>query len=171
MIEAQIASTPALRDIARGTTSGPWIEHVTPVIQEASGGLSSDREFAAMRTAYGATGGIARGDDLARLLEDSQRGDFVSLARLIVSGQVFCLDWHHNSWVPMFQFDLRDLSINQGPRRVRAELGNEFDGWSLGAWFARSNSWLNGRRPVDLLDSNLSAVLEASRADRFIAAG
>ena len=171
MIEAQIASTPALRDMARGTTSGPWIGHAGPAIQEDLGGLSSAREFAAMRIAYMATGGIARADDLTRLLEDCQRGDFVSLARLIASGQVFGLEWHCSSWVPMFQFDLRDLSIKQGPGRVRAELGNEFDGWDLGAWFARPNSCLNGRRPVDLLDSNLSEVLKASRADRFIAAG
>ena len=38
-------------------------------------------------------------------------------------------------------------------------------------WFAACNSWLDDRKTVDLLDSNLQGVLKAARADRFIAAG
>ena len=71
----------------------------------------------------------------------------------------------------MFQFELRDLSVKQGPRKVLAELSPVLDGWALAAWFARPNSWLNDRSPVDTLDSNLAAVLAAARADRFVASG
>lgn len=133
--------------------------------------VPSDRDFFEMRAAYQATGGTARGDDLARLLEDHRRGDSVSLARLIVSGEVFGFEWQRLFWVPMFQFELRDLSLKPGPRRVLAELACEFDGWTLAIWFSQPNCWLNERRPVDVLDSNLPAVLGAARADRFIAAG
>jgi hypothetical protein len=124
-----------------------------------------------MRQAYRATGGIARGEDLARWLEDRQLGDFVTLARLIVSGVVFSFEWQDAFWIPMFQFDRHDLSVRPGPQRVLAELAADFDGWSLAVWFAEPNSWLADRRPVDLLESNLDAVLQAARADRFIAAG
>lgn len=34
-----------------------------------------------------------------------------------------------------------------------------------------TNSYLGGHRPVGLLESNLPAVLDAARADRFIAVG
>ncbi len=71
----------------------------------------------------------------------------------------------------MFQFELRDLSVKPGPRRVLAELKPVFDDWGLAVWFVQPNSWLQTMRPLDLLDSDLTGVLEAARTDRFIAAG
>lgn len=131
------------------------------------------RDFAAMRETYRASGGIARGDDLARMLSQRQAGDFVSLAMLVLERDVFAFQWQQSFWVPMFQFDLRDLSvqINPNARRVTSVLVDQFDGWALAVWFALPNNWLDGARPVDMLNSNLPAVLEAARADRFIAAG
>ena len=131
----------------------------------------SSAGFAALLTAFRASGGTARGDDLARLLEDRQCGDFVSLAKLIAAREVFGFEWRQALWIPMFQFELRDLSIKPGAQQVLVELGRTCDGWTIAAWFVRTNSWLGGRSPVDLLDSDLSEVLDAARADRFIAAG
>jgi len=125
----------------------------------------------ALRAVFRRTGGLARGDDLARLLEDRQLGDFVSLARLIASGDVFGFEWQTMFWVPMFQFELNDLSLRWNAHSVAAELSGVFDGWRLAAWFAQPNSWLDDRSPVDLLNSDLTAVREAARADRFVAKG
>jgi hypothetical protein len=146
------------------------LESATPGVDEAIGELPADREFAAMCTAYRATGGVARWVDLARLLGGQRYGGCISLPRLIASGDVFEFEWRQTFWVPMFQFELPDLLIKQGPRRIRAEIVNEFRGWFLATWFARPNAWLRDRRPVDLLDADLPAVLAAARADRFTAA-
>ena len=129
------------------------------------------REFDAMLVAYRATGGIARGDDLARLLQECGRGDYVGLARLIVSRVVFAFRWHDMLWIPMFQFRLRDLAIRSGNRQVLAEIPADVEGWALAAWFARPNGLLNDEKPVDLLDADLPAVLNAARAERFVGAG
>lgn len=128
-------------------------------------------QFLALRAAYRAHGGLARGDDLARLLEDNQRGDFVTLARLIVARQVFGFEWHGCLWMPLFQFELHDLSVREAPQRVLAELGSVFDNWSLAVWFTQPNVWLCEQRPIDALGKNLPAVLDAARADRFVANG
>ncbi|MEQ1685044.1 MAG: hypothetical protein ABL916_15460 [Burkholderiaceae bacterium] len=126
-----------------------------------------------LRTAYRASGGIARGDDLARFLNEHHSGDFVSLAMSILEGELFAFQWQQAFWVPMFQFDLRDLWVKPNPnaRRVLTELAGEFDGWALALWFAQPNDLLHGARPVDLLDASLPDVLQAARTDRFIAAG
>ena len=134
-------------------------------------GLPNGREFLALNAVYRPTGGLARREDLARLLDDHRFGDFISLAALLDSGEIFGFEFRRNFWVPMFQFELRDLSSKPGARQVREELAAAFDGWPLAAWFAGTNAWLNSRRPVDLFDSDLPAVLDAARADRFIAAG
>jgi hypothetical protein len=141
------------------------------VTDDEIGDSPSDTGFIALRAAYRASGGTARGDDLARLLEDCRNTDFDSLTRLIVSGKAFGFDWNHLFWVPMFQFDLNDLTLKQGSVQVVAELAKSFEGWTLAAWFVQRNSWLNQRRPVDLIDAHLHEVLAAARADRFVATG
>jgi hypothetical protein len=130
-----------------------------------------DEEFVALRDAYRASGGVERGDDLARWMEGCSSGDFVSLARLIVAGEVFSFEWHHSFWIPMFQFELPGLRLRDGPRRVLAELAPAFDGWRLAQWFVQPNDALATQRPLDLIDHQLDAVLAAARADRFVAIG
>jgi hypothetical protein len=138
---------------------------------EFPGRPPSDLEFVALRAAYRTSGGVARGDDLARTLWDRQGGDYVSLARLIVAREIFCFRWGDSFWLPMFQFERGELSIKPGLGQVLGELTGAFDGWNLAVWFAQSNAWLHGARPVDLLDSDLPAVREAARADRFVVNG
>ncbi len=130
-----------------------------------------DDAFESLRLAYQGVGGLALGDDLARLLEDRDRGDYVSLARLIASNRVFGFEWQHGFWIPMFQFDLSDLSARRGLRQVLGEMSAGIDGWRLAAWFVAPNARLTQGRPVDLLDTRLADVLRAARADRFVVAG
>lgn len=129
------------------------------------------QDFDAIVGAYKTNGGTARADVLAMLLEEKNKGNFVSVVRRIVSGDIFSFEWQNHFWVPMFQFNLHDLSVKQEVRRVVYELSAVLDNWTLALWFAEPNSWLKGRRPVDLVDSHFSEVLHAARADRFVATG
>jgi len=131
----------------------------------------SEHGHAMLAEAFRPTGGMALGDDLARLLEYLDHGDFISLARHIAAHTVFGFTWRERLWIPMFQFELRDLSVQAASRAVLAELGHAFDGWALACWFAEPNPWLGAQRPVDVLHSEHSAVCEAARADRFALQG
>jgi len=135
------------------------------------GSEPSDAGFGALAAAYTDSGGLAHGDALARLLDEHHTGDHASLARLIGAGHVFGLRWRGEFWLPMFQFAAADLSLREPVRRVLTEFGDTFDGWALAIWFVHPNSWLHGRRPVELLDTQLEAVLEAARGDRYVANG
>ena len=127
--------------------------------------------FEAMIGAYKTSGGTARADELALLLQEKSKGKFLSVANRIVSRDIFSFEWQSHLWVPMFQFNPHDLSIKQEVRRVVHELAAVLDNWTLAQWFAEPNAWLKNRRPVDLVDSHFSDVLYAARADRFVAAG
>lgn len=150
---------------------GTSIEQVTQAPDEKNAGLAGDRDFAAVRAGCQASGGAVRESDLAGWLEKRQLGNAVSLAKLIISGNIFGFEWQGNFWIPMFQFDFRDLSIRQAPRKVRAELGGAFDGWALAVWFVQPCVWLNGQSPLALLEADLPAVLEAARSERLVATG
>ncbi|MEO8153677.1 MAG: antitoxin Xre/MbcA/ParS toxin-binding domain-containing protein [Rhizobacter sp.] len=164
---ARIPASVLQMNTGRDTPPQP----IAPVRKTDLSSTPSSQGFIALLVAYRATGGTTPGDELARLLGEHQRGDFASLAGHIASHEIFGFEWRSTLWIPMFQFDLRDLAIKPGSRQVLAELAKVFDGWGVAAWFAQPNSWLNGRSPVDLVDSQLGAVLDAARADRFVAAG
>lgn len=159
---------PARASVASAFARGPRMRSAPP---GAIAGWQDELAFAALNLAYRARGGIARADDLGRLLADHGPGTFISMAKLFADEEIFGFEWRGSLWVPMFQFALGDLSMKPEPRRVRAELGEEFDGWTVSAWFVEPNVWLAQQRPIDLLETGLGAVLDAARADRFVAAG
>jgi hypothetical protein len=145
------------------------VEHPAPSLRNSLGGLPEDRDFGLMLARYQASGGLARGDDLARWMEAVHHGSFMSLAKLMASGEMLSFLWHDTPWVPMFQFEPGGLSLRPGPQEVFAVLAGTFDGWALAVWFTQPNDRLLGHSPVELLDSDLQAVLTAARQDRFIA--
>lgn len=127
--------------------------------------------FNALIDAYKSNGGTVRADDLALLFEAQGKGNFDSVAQRIVSRDIFSFEWQAHRWVPMFQFNAHDLSVKHEVRRVVHELAAVLDNWTLAEWFTQPNVWLKDRRPVDMVDGHFSFVLDAARADRFVAAG
>ncbi|WP_310383432.1 antitoxin Xre/MbcA/ParS toxin-binding domain-containing protein [Roseateles sp.] len=54
------------------------------------------------------------------------------------------------------------MALHAGAQHVRAELPQPWSDWAVAAWFAAANAHLEGQRPVDRLDSDLDAVLQAA---------
>ena len=107
-----------------GSATGRSLGPVPAMGRRLQASAADDAEFAAMRSAYHATGGFARGDDLARVLEDFGRGNLATLGRMVVAGEVFGFEWRHTLWIPMFQFTAghgAQARAEGGARR--AELG------------------------------------------------
>ncbi len=132
------------------------------------GDSPDERSFVALCDAYLPTGGVAWGEDLDRILRGCAPER--SLARLLASRKVLAFAWRREIWVPMAQFIPISLELKPSFQQVWSELVG-LEEWDVAAWFARSNTWLAGRRPADLFDVDLRAVLDAARADRFISVG
>ena len=127
------------------------------------------RDFEAMLAAYMWSGGIARHQEVTTRLQEESNGGPSNLGKLIDSHAVFAFDWRGGLWLPMFQFKQPEMYVKPQARKVLAELAGVFDGWSMAVWYLQQNSWLEDRRPIDLLDKHPAAVLVAARGDRFIA--
>ena len=127
------------------------------------------RDFDTMLADYMWSGGIARHQEVASRLEETHAGTSSSLQRLLDSHAVFAFDWRGSLWLPMFQFQQPGMFVKPPSRKVLSELAGVFDGWSLAVWYLQPNTWLDNRRPVDMLDTHPAAVLAAARGDRFIA--
>jgi hypothetical protein len=79
-------------------------------------------------------------------------------------GRVFAVLHRGTTYFPGFQF-----TAEGQPLPIIAEivsiLGDIRPGWELALWFAASNGWLSGKRPVDVLLTSPAAVLEAARRE------
>lgn len=137
---------------------------------------SADQQFVVMLDAYRESGGLCRAQELRDLMGRSTAvggRDAGALNRWIRRREVICFEWQANAWLPWFQF--KGLGISPSPQPhahlqpVLAELNAVYDPWELACWFARPNPWLSGCMPVDALLASLPEVVQAARADRFIA--
>jgi hypothetical protein len=121
--------------------------------------------------AFQRTGGLASGAELTFLLRRRTSQPSSMLARWIVERRVVNFGWKGEYLLPMFQFDKADMTVRRHVSRVLDEFDGTFDDWDLATWFALPNTWLGDDAPVDALPLNPHGVLEAARADRFIARG
>lgn len=130
-----------------------------------------DRAFIALHNAYRPHGGLMRVHRPAADTTAASAGQTRVVSDLVDAGELFALWWYDALWIPMFQLHMPAVVVAAKPQRVVAELGSGFDGWALAGWFVRPNSWLADNSPIECLGSRLPAVLDAARADRFVATG
>lgn len=76
-------------------------------------------------------------------------------------GRIFSVEHCGRIYFPTFQFDRtgKPLPIIA---KVIEHLGVDEKGWQLALWFLTNNGWLGGRRPIDLLESDPDAVVDAA---------
>ena len=130
-----------------------------------------DDDFVAMLGAYRCSGGLARADEVVSRLEQGRGPGLATLARWVVERNVISFEWRGETWLPWFQFKPAGHVPAPALVAVLAELSAVYDGWELAHWFARPNSALAGRTPVDVIGADADAVRQAARADRFVAKG
>jgi hypothetical protein len=135
------------------------------------GGAHGRSRLSAMECAFLPTGGIVSGERLSQLLRHGLDQPISVLARWIVDRLVVSFEVHGQIWLPMFQFEPSTLRLRPGVLRVIEELRGVFGDSELAEWFAHPNSWLEGQSPASAIARDEQAVLDAARADRFVAAG
>ena len=131
----------------------------------------ADHQFVAMLNAYRASGGLGRIQEILRMLQSHDASPTLTLARWILKRNVICFEWRSITWLPWFQFRAADMDPQPELAPVLAELAPVFDSWEMANWFAQPNAWLANCAPVDSLNGNPPAVVQAAHADRFVAAG
>jgi len=122
-----------------------------------------------MDSAFGAQAGWVSGDEMSRRLRRHCDQPISVLANWVTKREIVNIARHSGTLIPVFQFGSPDLHIRPVVQAVLAELGSVFDDWEIAVWFAQPNAWLHQQRPLDLAASDDDAVIDAARADRFIA--
>ena len=153
-----------------------WIEPVTrqstarapyPVTPQRL----EDRQFVQMERAFRLNDGMACSGEVLTLLRRRCDQPISRLARWIVAREVVNFVWQSNRMLPLFQFELSTMTLRPPVTAVVRELVDVFDDWNLALWFAQPNAWLDDHAPVEIVNVDARAVLDAARADRYVASG
>jgi hypothetical protein len=132
---------------------------------------AAEDPMAAMMRVYEGAGGLVGSDELMLLLRKRTAQPISLLARLIVAHGVVSFEWQSQRLLPLFQFETPYMSVRSSVSAVLAELSGTFDDREIAIWFATPNGWLNEAAPLHVINVDRTAVLNAARADRFIARG
>jgi hypothetical protein len=130
-----------------------------------------DSLFIALLNGFRRTGGLWRLSALQLMRRDAWGTSVLeALPARVADRKVLGITWNHESWVPDFQFGTHG-AIKPVVAAVFLELMTSHDPWELATWFITPSTWLQHLRPIDLLEMAPARVLEAARADRYVANG
>jgi hypothetical protein len=78
-------------------------------------------------------------------------------------GRVLAVEHHGSTYYPAFQFDAHGRPHPAIADVLKHLNAPSMTAWQQTLWFTTANGWLDGRRPVDLLESEPTAVVAAAR--------
>jgi hypothetical protein len=136
---------------------------------QASHLRQADHQFVQMLNGFRESGGLARLQEVAQLCACRGRPDIETLSTNLGRKEIICFEWQSHAWLPLFQFNISDMRLCSQVQPVISELSCIYDPWELAFWFSQPNAWLANRAPADALLSDPATVLQAARADRFVA--
>lgn len=133
---------------------------------------TADASYESMVRGYRSTGGVLRRAEILRQMREVYSQPLSVFARWTIQREIVSFACDSQHLVPIFQFDLPSMKLRPEVRAIACELVPAFDEWEVALWFVQPNTWLpDAAAPVDYIDSDPEAVLQAARADRFIATG
>lgn len=161
-MQMQSNLAPAGESFSAGSASNFDVVRATQM--PSQGAHHRDIHFLELLSAYRSTGGIGAGSELAARRPMT---GLSGLARAIASREVISFGWGGHVWLPMFQFEQRELEVRMPARALIGELVDALDDWEMADWFVEPNAWLKDKSPLSLMDTDYASVLDAARALRF----
>jgi len=117
-------------------------------------------ENAALRQEFIRAWPSLRSGEVHTLSGRTSRNAALTASRWKGQKKLFAVPFGGHDRYPAFQF--KDGRPQPVVGRVLARLGGRLSPWQTAFWFVAENGWLAGRRPVDLLDADPDAVVEAA---------
>jgi hypothetical protein len=128
----------------------------------------ADHQFIGMLDAYRRSGGLARLQELANLGGNGTSVDLAKLATCISRRELICFEWQSYAWLPLFQFDLNDMSLRPQLQPIVIQLSCVYNPWEVAFWFTEPKPWLSDRAPADTGTADLAMLLQHARSDRLM---
>ena len=128
--------------------------------------IDGDPRLHDVMRAYEPHGGLWSGEEVTRLLRDRTAQPISLLARWIVDSLAISIAWRGDYLLPAFQFDIPNATVRRPVFAVLEALGGTLKDLDLAAWFALPNAYLNDATPLEVIEHDTLAVVDAAVAER-----
>lgn len=138
------------------------IDALLPAMSDPSppAALDQARRNAAARANFINDNATLDAEQIHELYGSTARNKAALAARWRAAGKIFAVEYKGRLLYPAFQF------VDGKPRlivgKVLQSLGKHIGPWQTAIWFTSPNGWLRGKRPLDLLDTDPKAVIDAA---------
>lgn len=126
------------------------------------GAVAQARRNAELRAQLAHEFGLLTAADISENAGSRAKNQSATANRWRSEHRIFSVGLRGGIYYPGFQFD-KDGRPRQSLASVLELLTPHLDGWELASWFTTPRSELDGKRPVDALDSDLEDVLQLAR--------
>lgn len=156
---------------APATGAGPAVlerltEALTPDLRVPSlTVMAQARRSAVARVELGQEFGLFSSAQVADLAGSTAKNRAALANRWKQEGRVFTVPHRGQQLWPGFQFDADGQPLAVIEEVLRIFEGSGVSPWALALWFTGPSGWLDGRRPVDLLEAKPGSVVEAARQE------
>ena len=110
--------------------------------------------------------GALTSSNVADLAESTAANRSALANRWRKEGRLFAVTLHDTLYYPAFQFGEHGRPLPVIAQVLNALEAQELGEWEVALWFAKRTGWLGDRRPIDLLQDEPDAVVEAARRER-----
>lgn len=143
-----------------------FIETAYPLVagRPSPAALDQARRNAEVRAEFERDYEVLAAEQVHALCGSSARNRAALAARWRSERRIFGIPRQRRWLFPRFQFDEERGRPKAVIAATLAALGDAVGPWQTAVWFTSENGWLDGRRPVDLLDRDPDAVVDAARA-------
>lgn len=93
-------------------------------------------------------------------LQASGLSEYQALSAIRAQRDLFYIQFIDVAYFPRFQW--RYLWLRESIRESLEIFGDSKSKWQIALWFVQENPWLDGLRPIDLLDTNTRHVICAA---------
>jgi hypothetical protein len=133
--------------------------------RDASDELARDIELenAELRREFIRAWKCLRSSDVHKLSGRRSTNAAQTASRWKAQGRIFAVPYGGNDLYPAFQF--KDGEPRPVIARVLERFGDKLSPWQTAFWFGAESGWLDGRKPVDLIDSDPDAVAAAAETE------
>ena len=132
--------------------------HDAPAWRAQESFVDRDADLPDALQLYQRAGGVQTCDAVACLLRPHVAQPVSMVARWLVERRIIAFDWRARTFIPLFQFSLRDMSPRADVLQVVAMLAPVFDAAQLALWFVQPNTALAGSTPLETLQGESPAL-------------
>ncbi|MDO9425171.1 MAG: hypothetical protein Q7T40_13410 [Methylobacter sp.] len=117
-------------------------------------------ENAKLRNEFMSNVGALTSQEVATLSQSQAKNKAAYAHRLKAENKVFAVEFQGEQRYPAFQFDMETGKPKLIIKDILALVKGEWSGWQLALWFITANGYLDGKTPLEMMDTKPEVVLK-----------